>query len=428
MDVKFMSKLLLNLVSGAMKFFSIENESFDILNSTELLRRRNIIVNRLLLVTNILITIFIALYKNIEPADSISLLLPSIGINVLITYFVFTQKDDYEKQILGMYVAVLSVSYIALRLFYLYPQPYTYVFIYIALVIIALFQNRHAIILGDVLIFFVATFIHLNEMFKIRLGAQEDDSPVLSIISNKENASYDVFVYTMFLLLFIVIITSMVFFSEYLDKERKNELKKREELENEFENVVWNVFDTIEDFSQVTDEEELTSDYVSALMTRKLGQFLKFDDKRCEDLFNFAIVLGVNTDFNVSYSVDEKKDLLKDYSKMRRKLGIGSLLLKRTRIRVKCEGMVRSRYESWLLSENFKKIKAEDSSIDNQLVLLSETYITLRDKQSYKKALPHAKAMKELSETFSHFFDSSTLNIFLENHAEFEAIYERTRC
>ena len=51
----------------------------------------------------------------------------------------------------------------------------------------------------------------------------------------------------------------------------------------------------------------------------------------------------------------------------------------------------------------------------------------LRDKQSYKKALPHAKAIKDLSETFNHFFDEELMNTFLNNHVEFEIIYERTR-
>ncbi len=418
MDVIFMNKLITNIFSQIMRFFSLEVDGFDILNSTEVLRRKNIIVNRLLLITNILITIFVAMYyKSIGFPRTLSLLLPTILINILITYFVSSQREDDEKQIMGMYMAVLSVSYIALRLFFLYPEPYTYIFIYIALVIIALFQNRHAIILGDVLIFSVATYIHIHEM--------SNDNP--SLISNPQNALHDIMVYTMFLVLYMFVITSMVFFSEYMDKERKHELKKREELESEFQNVLWNVFDTIDDFSQVTENDELTTEYISALMAKRLGFLLKFDEQKSQDLFNFAVVIGVNYDFNISYNEDEKKDILNDYSKIRYKLSVGSMLLRRTRIRIKCEAMVRSRYESWFVSENFKKIKGEDSSIENQIVLLCEMYIMLRDKQSYKKTLPHIKAIKEIAETFNHFFDEKLLANFLENHVEFEIIYERTR-
>jgi len=414
MDVNKMNKLIMKLFSQMMKFFSLEVDGFDILDSNEVLRRKNIIVNRLLLIMNILITIFIVTYEeSIEFPKTLSLLLPTILINVLITYFVSSQKDDYEKQVMGMYLAVLSVSYIALRLFSLYPQPYTYIFIYIALVIIALFQNRHAIILGDILIFSVASFIHINEFGSTRQ----------TLISTQ----HDIMVYSMFLILFIFVITSMVFFSEYMDNERKNELKKREELENEFQNVLWDVFDTIEDFSQVTEGEELSSEYVSALMSKRLGYLLKLDEQKCDELFNFAVVIGVNTDFDLNYSDEEKEELLKDYRKIRYKLGIGNMLLRRTRIRIKCEAMVRSRYESWFISEGFKKIKAEDSSIDNQIVLLCETYVMLRDKQSYKKVLPHIKAVKEISDIFNHFFDKALLDTFIDNHVEFEVIYERTR-
>lgn len=409
-----MNKLIMKLFSLILSFFSLEVDGFDILNSTEVIRRKNVIVNRLLLITNILITIFIGMYyQEIGFPKTLSLLLPTILINVLITYFVSSQKDDYEKQIMGMYLAVLSVSYIALRLFFLYPEPYTYIFIYIALVIIALFQNRHAIILGDVLIFSVATFIHISEVGRT----------TKTLISEQ----HDIMVYSMFLILFIFVITSMVFFSEYMDKERKNELKKREELENEFQNVLWDVFDTIDDFSQVTENDELSNEYVSALMAKRFGFLLKFNEQKCDELFNFAIVIGVNTDFDLHYSDDDKENLLKDYGKIRYKLGIGNMLLRRTRIRIKSEAMVRSRYESWFVSENFKKIKAEDSSIENQIVLLCEIYVTLRDKQSYKKALPHVKAMKEITDMFNHFFDETLLNTFVKNHVEFEVIYERTR-
>jgi len=297
MDVNKMNKLIMKVFTQAMKFFSLEVDGFDILDSIEVLRRKNIIVNRLLLTTNILITIFVTMYQEpIGPTRTLSLLLPAILINVVITYFVSNQKEDYEKQVMGMYLAVLSVCYIAIRLYFLYPAPFTYIFIYIALVIIALFQNRHAIILGDVLIFSVATFIHISEVGSTR------ELPLIS-------TDHDIMVYTMFLILFIFVITSMVFFSEYMDNERKNELKKREELENEFQNVLWDVFDTIEDFSQVTDDDELSSEYVSALMAKRTGYLLKYDEEKCDDLFNFAIVIGVNTDFELNYSEEEKEVL-----------------------------------------------------------------------------------------------------------------------
>jgi response regulator RpfG family c-di-GMP phosphodiesterase len=237
----------------------------------------------------------------------------------------------------------------------------------------------------------------------------------------------EITVYTLFLVLFILVLTAMVFFSEYMDKQRKDELAKREKIENEFNDVLFSVFDTIEDFSQVTEDDELSSDYVTALMAKKLGLLLKYEEEKCDQLFSFAIVIGVNNDFSLDYDENQKASLLKDYSKIKYKLNIGQSLLKRTRIKIKCEGMVRSRYESWFVSENFKKIKSEDDSIDNQIVLLCEMYVILRDKQSYKKALPHIKAIKEITDTFNHFFDESLLNTFLENHVEFEVIYERTR-
>lgn len=217
----------------------------------------------------------------------------------------------------------------------------------------------------------------------------------------------------------------MVFFSEYMDRERRNEFKKREELEQNFKNVLWDVFDTIDDFSQVTEGEESNRDYMIALMAKRLGMLYGFDEQKADEVFNYAIVIGVNNKFDFSYSEEVKQDILSDYSKIRYKLGMGNMMLRRTRIRMKCESMVRSRYESWFISENFRKIKAEDKSIESQIILLCELYVMLRDKQSYKKALPHVKTIKEIVDHFTHFFDENLMNIFTENNVEFEVIYEK---
>lgn len=405
-----MNKLLMKVVGLIMRFFSFQFEGFDVLNATEVLRRKNILVNRILTIANILITVFIVMYyDSIGLPKSLSLLVPTVLINLLITYFVSSKKDDYEKQLMGMYVAVLSVSYIALRLFVLYPMPFTYIFIYIALMIIALFQNRHAIILGDALILSVASYIHISEISK---GSQS------TLITD----NHDITVYFMFLILFIFVITSMVFFSEYMDKERRNELKKREELEQHFKNVLWDVFDTIDDFSQVTEGKESNRDYMIAVMAKRLGMLYGFDEQKSDELFNYAIVIGVNSNFDFNYSEETKQDILSDYSKIRYKLGIGNMLLRRTRIRMKCEAMVRNRFESWSLSKN---IKAEDKSIESQIILLCELYVMLRDRQSYKKALPHVKAIKEIVDHFMNFFEERLMNVFMENNVEFEVIYEK---
>lgn len=405
-----MNKLLMKVVGLIMRFFSFQFEGFDVLNATEVLRRKNILVNRILTIANILITVFIVMYyDSIGLSKSLSLLVPTVLINLLITYFVSSKKDDYEKQLMGMYVAVLSVSYIALRLFVLYPMPFTYIFIYIALMIIALFQNRHAIILGDALILSVASYIHISEVSK---GSQS------TLITD----NHDITVYFMFLILFIFVITSMVFFSEYMDKERRNELKKREELEQHFKNVLWDVFDTIDDFSQVTEGKESNRDYMVAVMAKRLGMLYGFDEQKSDELFNYAIVIGVNSNFDFNYSEETKQDILSDYSKIRYKLGIGNMLLRRTRIRMKCEAMVRNRFESWSLSKN---IKAEDKSIESQIILLCELYVMLRDRQSYKKALPHVKAIKEIVDHFMNFFEEHLMNVFMENNVEFEVIYEK---
>jgi hypothetical protein len=418
--MKQMSAILMNIV----KFFSFEVEGFDILNSTEVIRRRNIIVNRVLMITNILVTVITLTYPESIPFyQTLSVLIPTLGINFLISYFVNNKSDDQEKQLLGMYVAVLSVSYLALRLYLLYPATYTYLFLYFALGIIALFQNRHAMMIGSVLIFGIASFFHINEMMVV-----SDNVELFSIIGSHETALRDTTILTLFLLLFIFVLTSMVIFSEYMDRERKQELQKRSDLEREFNEVLFSVFDTIEDFSKVGEDEELSGEYAVAIMAKKLAIMHGMSEQEADHVFQFAVSIGVNYDFSLDYDDHQKENLLKDYATIKYKLHTGSALLRRMRLKIKTESMVRSRYESnWFISDNFKKFKGEDSSIENQLVMICETYLLLRDKQNYKKSLAHAKTVKELSDNFTHLFDDRVIAVFFENHVEFEVIYEKVR-
>lgn len=419
--MKHLSKYIQLIVN----FFKFEQDDFNILDSTEVLRRRNILVNRVLLLTNIFVTIIALTYPFPVPAyQTISVLVPTVGINILIYYFVNYNANDHDKQLLGMYIAVLSVCYLAFRMYFLYPSAYSYFFIYYALVIVALFQNRHAMMIGSTLSVVVATIFHINDMYKL----SSPNKPVFTIISSSDHAVRDITILSFILLFYVFVLTAMVIFSEYMDKERKKELYRRSELEKEFNEVLFNVFDTIEDFSKVNDEKELGGDYAVAIMSKKLALMCGMDEQQADSVFTFAISAGINYDYSLDYDDMQKENLLRDYESIKYKLDMGSRLLRRMRIKIKMDSLVRSRFESnWFLSSNFKQMKGEDSSLENQIVLICDTYVTLRDKQSYKKPLVHSKAIKELADNFTHIFDKEILDVFLENHVEFEVIYEKVR-
>lgn len=418
-------KQLTKYIQLFVNFFKLEQDDFNILDSTEVLRRRNILVNRVLMLTNIFVTLITITYPHTIPVyQTISVLVPTFGINILIFYFVNYNADNHDKQLLGMYVAVLSVLYLSFRMYFLYPSAYSYFFIYYALIVVALFQNRHAMMLGGTLGVVIATIFHLNDMHQL----STQNELAYTIISSPENALRDIIILSFLLLFYIFVLTAMVIFSEYLDKERKKELQKRSELEREFNEVLFNVFDTIEDFTQINDKNELGGDYAVAIMAKKLALMLELSEQEADEVFTFAISTGINYDYSLEYDDIQKENLLKDYDSIKYKLDMGSRLLRRMRLKIKMDTMVRTRYESsWFLSSNFKRMTGEDSSIENQIVLICDTYVTLRDKQSYKKALVHAKAIKELSDNFTHIFEEKILNTFLENHVEFEVVYEKVR-
>ncbi|HEY8436427.1 MAG TPA: hypothetical protein VIK63_05260 [Haloplasmataceae bacterium] len=418
-------KRLTKYLQQIINFFKLEQDDFNILDSTELLRRRNILVNRVLMLTNVFVTIIAVTYPLKVPAyQTVSVLIPTVGINFLIYYFVNYNAQDHDKQLLGMYVAVLSVCYLSFRMYFLYPSAYSYFFIYYALIVVALFQNRHAMIIGGTLSLVIATIFHMSDVNKLAAN----DEPVYTIISSRDHAMRDVTILSFLLLFYVFVLTAMVIFSEYLDRERKKELQRRSELEREFNEVLFNVFDTIEDFAQINDQNELSGDYAVAIMSKKLALMLGMNEQEADRVFAYAISTGINYDYSLDYDEMQKQNLLKDYDSIKYKLDMGSRLLRRMRLKIKMDALVRSRFESnWFHSSQFKQMTGEDSSLENQIVLICDTYVTLRDRQSYKKPMVHAKAIKELADHFTHIFDERVLNTFLENHVEFEVVYEKIR-
>lgn len=386
-----------------LNFIMFKTKPVDQLDKKMVILQKNMLVNRVLFITNIFVTVFvISKFNEITAGESISLLLPTFALNILLSYFVKSKNPTVEKQTVGMYIVTLVISYLAFRVYDVHQAQYTYVVIYYAVAVIALYQNKNVMILGDVLIFFIATYFHLN---------------VIKV------STYELTVYTLFLLLYMIVMTAFVIVSENLDNERKKELEKRHELETEFNKTVNGIFNTIHEVNELNLEENDSRVFRVGLMAKKLAQLLQLPDKKCKEIFDYATLIGTERDFQGVNNGGV--DIYKDYENIYHKILIGNNLIRRLNLSFKCDEMVRGRFEKWGGSSRFKKLKPEDSTIENQIVLLLDTYDNLRGKSTYKKSLVHSKAISEIKSSFSHFFDESILEVFFNNDFEFEIIFDR---
>ena len=63
-------------------------------------------------------------------------------------------------------------------------------------------------------------------------------------------------------------------------------------------------------------------------------------------------------------------------------------------------------------------------TVDAQIILLADLYITMRAAEPYKRPQTHAAVMKVFDNEFSVFFNKELLQIFVAFNQEFANIYD----
>ncbi len=432
------------------KNFFINKFSFeagvDILDETQVLYRRNLVIRNITFVTNIVFLLFTLIGSEgsnrninliITLIFSLIMFLVSQSIRKVITEKPTTlQKQQMGEYISGVYILLMAVAvYLKLKFtagdstdigFFSITQA-GYALIYFSLVVIALYQDSKLLSVIFKVTFVAITVIHLIVLYPVYEYATDFitlwnyiKGPILT----------DIFLRTLVMAVFMIALYSNAKISEDMNNKRKEELVKRRAMEKDFKAVVSDVFDVIGVYRQRGDEQFEKNQEAAARrvaeMSGKLGNFLGYSSKLCQELYDFSTIHIDKKDL-LSLEDYEKKERLdeRDFLKIREKTIIGSVIIKRLQLEKKGEDIVRAHFEKTVNKDFIKEMNSVQNNRESQVILLCELYEILRQNRNYKHNLKHQRAIDLIKLEFYPYFDPQIVDRFVKYSEDFEAIYYR---
>jgi hypothetical protein len=215
---------------------------------------------------------------------------------------------------------------------------------------------------------------------------------------------------------------------QMMNDKRKLELMKRRDMETDFKAVVGDVFDVIGVFNSESyraDEALDTATRVAEIASR-LGNVLGLSPNVCTEIYEYSRIHVDRTE-DLSIEDYDAKDVLTedDYSEIRDKTILGSVIIKRLQLNQKSEDIVRAHFEKNVTPEFKERMKRVQRSQEGQIILMAEVYEILRQSRNYKTELTHKRALELLQLEFKDYFEPYILDRFIRYSSEFEDYYLR---
>ena len=205
-----------------------------------------------------------------------------------------------------------------------------------------------------------------------------------------------------------------------MQEERKLELIKRRQVQNDFAAIVGNLFNAVFINAYVNLNEEFA--YMTQRMANKIAGFINLSPIAIENLNDFALIhLKYDDVKDFKLNVDAFDDRV--YEELKAKTTLGADIVKRMEISQNVDTITRSYVENNLGDEKLISIMAPVNDDNSQIIMLSEIYLTFRDSQSYKRPFTHSETLNYIEKIFEPFISPIILERFIKFSDEIESEY-----
>lgn len=411
------------------KFFGFD-DGIDITNDVMVLNRRNIVIKNIIFLSNLIYSamfLAISVFGADNPANWLisALSLPiTFSINQLLSKLINLDPNDLTKQQVAMYVAAfymfLSSILVYLRIFTANAdaaifETAAYILIYYALVVISLYQDKKMLTSAFFSLISVLTVIHFVGTYDVLYQQYTFEEFFSQFIKTTEFG--DIILRTIIFMLFYLVIYSIVSIGQQIHEERKEELKKRREAQDDFINIVRNMFKIV--FSStfyVDDEKHANKVY---LIAHELASVYNLDPEGKQI---------INTETKIHLRADEVRQVLEptknlDYEIIKEKTRLGQKVAKRIQILQKASSIVRSHVENTADDNFIENMNDIQNEITSQIILMADIYVTLRSPSSYKRPYAHQTALNEIKKTYKPYFELHLHETFIKYAERFEEIF-----
>ena len=405
----------------------------DITDETKVLYRRNNVIKRIIFLSNL---VFSALFAFLSFGESSNILLTIILfpltfiVNAGLKKTINKAPDDQNTQEIASYIASFYMILISIVIYVklkfgsiVYLQECGYILLYYSLAICSLYQSKKLMKTIYQWTLVIVTILHFTVTYNVLFSeAAKDVLEILKVIFASD-VGRDILLRTILLALFMMVLYSIVSIGEFMQEERKNELIKRRQVQEDFTNVVTKIFDvTLDRASRNNDDYE--NIIIVSKMACNLAKLLNLSETEINEIEQIAkihVEKQVNFISTAGGNEDEKFALLKEQT------DLGSIIISRLQLERKCEDIIRSTFEGSNNDEFVKRMKKIQNEVSSQIILICELYVSMRSIKSYKKAYNHKLTMQYMTDQFRVYFDGDIFEHFLRFKDQFEEIYENDK-
>ncbi|MDE6241251.1 MAG: hypothetical protein K2M08_02385 [Anaeroplasmataceae bacterium] len=402
----------------------------DIANETQVLYRKNIVIKNIIFLSNLVFTLIFTVLSFGEKSNLLLaglLFIVTFVLNIYLKRSINKNPDNYTSQEIASYLscfymlALAIVLYIKLKFGEIkYLQECGYILLYYSLAICSFYQNKKLLKTVFVWTLIAVTFLHFSVTYTIIWSdIAKDISKIFTELFVSEEFR-DILLRTLLLCIYMLVLYSIVTMSGYMQEERKKELMKRREVQEDFTNVVTKIFEVTLDNSSRS-EEDKQNVYIVSKMSRRLAELLSLPD---EEIHMIDIQSKIHIEQSVNFSPDASMNEDEKYALLKEQTNLGSIIISRLQLERKCENMIRSTFEGSNTEEFIVRMNSIQNEMAAQIILICELYVTMRSIKSYKKAYSHKVTMQYLSEHFNVYFDRNVFERFDRFKDEFEKIYD----
>lgn len=438
-----MKKLFVKIFSKFNNMLSFE-KGIDITDDYAVLKRKNIVIKNIIFFSNITYTLILFLISLLSNGTSnwvltIIFVPVTFGLNRTLSKLINEPSKEKTKQQIAMYIAAFYMILSSVLIYYKLKTQMTvdnsiinqklnvgeagYILIYYSLLVISLYQDKRMLISISKWMLVIVTIIHFVISYQI---INEDYATSLveffkTFFTTPE--FIDILLRTLFLILFLIVLTANVGIAQYAYTERKNEAVKRQGVQTDYSDVVNDLFSVILGMRTVSINDK---DHINLVgkMSNKLGTSLKLSNVELDELSKY-----------VEIHIEERKNLVvvkkenmteEDYNEVRRRSEIGARVAKRLQLEQKCEDIIRTHIEGAPTKSFKNEMNNMLMDIENQIILICDCYITMREAKSYKRPYSHKLTIDFMNHELMDYFNEEVFDKFMKNSDSYEELYNNS--
>ncbi len=413
-------------------------KNIDISDDCAVLYRRNIVIKNIIFLSNLIYSFILTVLSFGESSNWVLTIISypvTFLVNNTLKKMIHTNSKELFRQQIAMYISCFYMFLSAILIYFrLQTGSQTlsdgtvkavfsetgYILIYYALVVVSLYQDPKMLKQVSKWVVAIVTVLHFTLTYDI-LGADYASSDLKTFIVKffSSQEFKDILLRTVFLVLYLVVLYAIVSIGQYMQEERKKELLKRKKVQDDFTNVVRDMFDVTLKGNQISDDEKSQVELLSN-MSNRLSSIIGYSPQKCMEISDYSQV-HLTKQVDLDLSTIEDKDM--QFEKLREQTNLGNIIIKRLELRRKCEDIIRAHEEGWNTQAFMEKTKSIQNDKSSQIILICDMYISLRSPRNYKRPWSHSKTMELLSSVYSYYFDNEIFDRFIKFASDFEDLY-----